>query len=581
MSPLLQDKKNPNSLKFDDKEKAEILQDQFCSVFTKEQAGLLPIMEKRTNEFATDLPITEDEVRKEILLLNINKSCGPDDVSPILLIKLVDFVAGPLTTIMRASVDCGVLPHDWKNAFVSPIYKKGARNLPENYRPISLTSIACKIMEKLIRNTILCHLVENDLLSEKQFGFVSGRSTVTQLLNYLDICADVIANGGIVDSIYFDFSKAFDTVPHKRLSVKMKAYGIEGKLLAWVEAFLSGREQVVRVNGELSSSKAVISGIPQGSVLGPLLFVIYINDLPDVVQSNILLFADDTKIFSKVSSKDDAVVLQKDIDALNRWSDTWLLKFNTDKCHVLTMGKFENIVHTQRYTLYGDELDHVFEEKDLGVIIDMELTFEEHIATKVKKANGIMGLIRRSFSFLDGETFKKLYTSFVRPHLEYANPVWSPHLRKHIRLLESVQERASKLVDGMKNLEYTERLKKLDLPTLQHRRQRGDMIQVWNHFNTYDRSTLSPRFRPIPRVSRKHPFQLTRNKAKDGTLGVQSNSFYFRVANEWNELDHKVVESQNINTFKARIDAAWKDKGNKFTIEQPSNEDEELFGEVL
>ena len=259
----------------------------------------------------------------------------------------------------------------------------------------------------------------------------------------------------------------------------------------------------------------------------------------------------------------------------------WLLKFNTDKCHVLTMGKFENIVHTQRYTLYGDELDHVFEEKDLGVIIDMELTFEEHIATKVKKANGIMGLIRRSFSFLDGETFKKLYTSFVRAHLEYANPVWSPHLRKHIRLLESVQERASKLVDGMKNLEYTERLKKLDLPTLQHRRQRGDMIQVWNHFNTYDRSTLSPRFRPIPRVSRKHPFQLTRNKAKDGTLGVQSNSFYFRVANEWNELDHKVVESQNINTFKARIDAAWKDKGNKFTIEQPSNEDEELFGEVL
>jgi hypothetical protein len=436
-------------------------------------------------------------------------------------------------------------------------------------------------MEKLIRNTILCHLVENGLLSVKQFGFVSGRSTVTQLLNYLDICADVVANGGIVDSIYFDFSKAFDTVPHKRLSLKMKAYGIEGKLLAWVEAFLTGREQMVRVNGELSSSKAVISGIPQGSVLGPLLFVIYINDLPDVVQSNILLFADDTKIFNKVSSIDDATALQKDIDALNRWSDMWLLRFNTDKCHVLTMGKFHNITHTHRYTLYGDELEHVFEEKDLGVIIDMELTFEEHIATKVKKANGIMGLIRRSFSFLDGETFKKLYTSFVRPHLEYANPVWSPHLRKHIKMLESVQERATKSVDGLKNLGYSERLKKLELPTLQHRRQRGDMIQVWKHFNSYDRSTLSSSFRPIPRVIRKHPFQLTRNRAKDGVLGVQSNSFYFRVANDWNELDHEVVESQNINTFKTRIDAAWQNKENKFTIDQPSNEDEELFGEVF
>ena len=332
-------------------------------------------------------------------------------------------------------------------------------------------------MEKLVRDAILCHLVENNLLSKKQFGFVSGRSTVTQLLNYLDICAEVVANGGIVDSIYFDFSKAFNTVPHNRLSVKMKAYGIDGKLLTWIESFLTGREQMVKVNGELSSSKPVISGIPQGSVLGPLLFVMYINDLPDTVQSNVLLFADDTKIFKQVSSIDDSVALQNDIDALNRWSDKWLLKFNTDKCHVLTLGKFEKITHTHRYTQYGDELDHVFEEKDLGVIIDMELTFEEHIATKVKKANGIMGLIRRTFSFLDGETFKKLYTSFVRPHLEYANTMWSPHLRKHIKMLEKVQERATKLVDGMKNMNYAERLKKLDLPTLQHRRERGDMIQ--------------------------------------------------------------------------------------------------------
>ena len=582
VSPLLQDKKNPNSLKFDDKEKAEILQDQFCSVFTKEQLGSTPVLEKRTDNEIKDLRFIEESVKKEILSLNVNKSCGPDDISPLILIKLVDFVTGPLTTIMNKSIDCGVLPQDWKNAFVSPIYKKGARNLAENYRPISLTSIACKLMEKLVRDTILCHLVENNLLSEKQFGFVSGRSTVTQLLKYLDKCAEVIANGGVVDSIYFDFSKAFDTVPHNRLNVKMKAYGIQGKLLAWIEAFLTGREQMVRVNGELSISKPVISGIPQGSVLGPLLFVLYINDLPDTVQSNVLLFADDTKIFNHISSIDDAIALQKDIDALNHWSDKWLLKFNTDKCHVLTLGKFEKIMYTHRYTLYGDELDHIFEEKDLGVIFDMELTFEEHIGTKVKKANGLMGLIRRTFSYLDGETFKKLYTSFVRPHLEYANPVWSPHLRKHIKMLENVQERATKLVDGMKHLDYTERLKKLDLPTLQYRRERGDMIQVWKHFNTYDRATLSSNFRPIPRETRKHSYQLTRNRPKDGKLGIQSNSFYFRVATVWNDLDPKVVESENINTFKARIDAAWADKPNKFTIEAPSiTYDEERFEEAF
>ena len=351
-------------------------------------------MEKRTNQEIKYHEIPEESVRKEIMSLNINKSCGPDEVNPLLLIKLVDFVVGLLTVIMNTSIDCGVLPNDWKKAYVSPIYKKGAKNLAENYRPISLTSIPCKLMEKLVKNAVISHLLENDLLSKKQFGFVSGRSTVTQLLNYLDACTEVIADGGVVDSIYFDFPKAFDTVPHKRLSIKMKAFGIEGKLLKWIEEFLTRRQQVVRVNGEISQSKPLISGISQGSVLGPLLFILYINDLPDAVQSNILLFADDTKVFNKVSSFEDAEKLQNDIHVLNRWSDKWLLRFNTDKCHVLTLGKFDNIMYTNRYTLYDDELDHVFEEKDLGVIIDMEMTFAEHIAAKVKKVNGIMDLIR-------------------------------------------------------------------------------------------------------------------------------------------------------------------------------------------
>jgi hypothetical protein len=203
------------------------------------------------------------------------------------------------------------LSNDWKKAYVSPIYKKGARNIAENYRPISLTSVVvCKLMEKFVKEAVLQHLVGNNLLSTKQFGFVSGSSTVTQLLRYLDECAEIIANDGIVDSIYFDFSKAFDTVPHKRLKSKLKAYGIDGELLSWIDGFLSGREQMVRVNGELSEPKPVISGIPQGSVFGPLLFVIYINDLPDVVCSNVLLFADDTKIFRQVTTKDDALQLQ-------------------------------------------------------------------------------------------------------------------------------------------------------------------------------------------------------------------------------------------------------------------------------
>ena len=582
VSPLLQNVKDPNSLKFDDKDKANILQQQFSSVFTKEQHGNLPTLDTRTDKKIRHLIIIEEMVRKEIIALNVDKSCGPDEISPIMLIKLVDFVVSPLALLMNSTIDYGILPNDWKKAFVSPIYKKGARNIAENYRPISLTSVVCKLMENFIKDAVLTHLIENNLLSNKQFGFVSGRSTVTQLLNYLDKCAEIVANSGVVDSIYFDFSKAFDTVPHQRLSVKMKAYGIEGKILSWIEAFLSGREQVVRVNGELSNPEPVISGIPQGSVLGPLLFVLYINDLPDVVKSNILLFADDTKIFQQVSSREDALLIQEDINALECWSDKWLLKFNTDKCHVLTLGKLDNTKYTHRYTLYKDELDHVFEEKDLGVIIDMELTFEEHMSSKIKKANGIMGLIRRTFSYLDSTTFKKLYTSFVRPHLEYAQPVWSPHFRKHIKMLENVQIRATKLVDGMKNKEYSARLKELDLPTLLHRRERGDMIQVWKHFHTYDQSTLPSNFKTSPRTNRKHRYQLTWNRPKDGAHGCQSNSFYFRTTNTWNNLPPKVVEAKNIDTFKSRLDETWTNHLTKYTIdEQCDTEDQDRFVEVF
>lgn len=360
-----------------------------------------------------------------------------------------------------------------------------------------------------------------------------------------------------MDSIYFDFAKAFDTVPHRRLIGKLKAYGVEGKILSWIKAFLTGRSQVVRVNGEDSISAPVLSGIPQGSVLGPLLFVIYINDLPEVITSGAFLFADDTKIFHQVTSLEDALILQADIDALTDWSQKWLLKFNIDKCHVLTLGKFENITHTHHYTLYGNELEHVFEEKDLGVTVDMELKFEEHISAKVKKANAIMGLIRRSFSFLDCDLFRRLYTTFVRPHLEYAQSVWSPHLIKQVKMIENVQIRATKLVDGLSDLDYHERLEKLELPTLKYRRARGDMIQLYRHFHIYDRSTVTPSFQPQCRSSRKHKFQLVWQRPKDGVRGLQSNSFYFRTTQAWNNLPREVVNAPNIDSFKRLLDNTW------------------------
>ena len=316
------------------------------------------------------------------------------------------------------------------------------------------------------RDDVLNLLTINTLLSTKQHGFISGRSTVTQLLKYLDKCAQSVATGKVVDAIYLDFEKAFDTVPHQRLIGKLKAYGITGGVLKWITDYLSERTQVVSVNGTESEVGTVLSGVPQGSVLGPLLFVIYINDMLDSVSSGGLLFADDTKLFHEICSELDAMELQEDINKLEAWTKTWLLRFNADKCHVLTLGKFENILHTHRYKIGEVEIEHVSDKKNLGVLIDEDLSFEEHISTKVRKANQIMGLIRRSFTYLDEKSFVKLYTALVRPHLEYARRVWSPHLKKHQDLIEKVQMRATKLVDHLGGLDYSERLKRLNLPSL-------------------------------------------------------------------------------------------------------------------
>ena len=562
VGPLLADVNDKSSTKFTDEEKANILQNQFSSVFTIEPEEELPPFSRRTNTNIYNVDVSEKRVRDEIINLNLNKSCGPDEVHPRLLFELVDFLSKPLAFLLQQTLQKGEIPNDWKKANVSPIYKKGARNKAENYRPISLTSIICKIMEKFIKEAVMHHLIDQELLSTKQFGFILGRSTILQLLKYLDTTVDKIASGEVVDTIYF--AKAFDTVPHRRLLYKLEAYGIKGNLQRWISAFLRDRSQVVLVNGIASKSVPVLSGIPQGSVLGPLLFVIYINDLPENVNSDVYLFADDTKILRQVSSADDAINLQNDLDSLMRWSDDWLLKFNADKCHVLTLGKFENIKHTHRYEVYGEEIDHVFEETDLGVTIDFELTFEQHMSKKINKANATMGLIRRSFSFLDRTLFTKLYTTFVRPHLEYGQAVWSPYLSKHVKKIEKVQEHATKLVDGLNAVEYTDRLKTLNLPTLAYRRARGDMIEVYKHFHAYDKGVLSNSFKPRDRLSRQHAFQLIPNYSKDGIRGVQRNSFYHRAIDTWNNLPNNVVDAKNISAFKQALDNHWNDNPIKF-----------------
>ena len=319
---------------------------------------------------------------------------------------------------------------------------------------------------------------KNNFFSDKQFGFISGRSTSLQLLKILDIWTEQIDNGASIDCIYMDFQKAFDTVPHRRLLNKLEAYNINIEIIKLIESFLSNRVQQVGVNGELSNWCEVTSGIPQGSVLGPLLFVIYINDLPQSVNSQAYLFADDTKIFRTVKNYADQLVLQNDLDSMNEWSERWLLRFHPDKCKHMHIGKTDqNLDH--KYSLNQTVLETIDSEKDIGVHIDNELTFDKHVSEKVNKANSIFAMLRRSFQYMNKESFTPLYKTLVRTQLDYANSVWAPFKIKHIDLIENVQRRATKQLPGMKDMSYPERLKILKLPTLSFRRTRGDMIEVY------------------------------------------------------------------------------------------------------
>ena len=272
------------------------------------------------------------------------------------------------------------------------------------------------------------------------------------------------------------------------------------------------------------------------------------------VLSELYLYADDLKTFREIHDKDDVEQLQNDIDRLYDWTKYSFLRFNPDKCTAMRINPskcdlncFYNI---DKVKLKVNEV-----EKDLGVYIDMNLSFDEHIKVKVKKANSLMGMIRRTFDYIDSDTFRLLFSSIVRPHLEYAAPVWNPHLQKHIDMIENVQRRATKLVPGLKNLTYKERLKQVKLPTLKYRRYRGDMLEMYKLTHShYDNSAIK-NFIQFNQNSHGHQFTVDKERCN---LDVRKFSFKPRVTDQWNNLPDKVVNVESLNCFKNALDNLWK-----------------------
>lgn len=531
------------------KETANILAEFFESTFV-DPKSTLDIGAQYAQEVINTAklePVSLEEVGKLLKNINIFKSMGPDGIHPKLLKALsenTDFVNNVQLLFNTCLEECKI-PKVWKQANITPIHKKGSVNDAKNYRPISLTSVMGKLFEKVVRDRILNEV--GDKICHNQHGFMSKKSCLSNLLEAVDYINDVISNEECADVFYLDFQKAFDTVPHHKLMIKLKNMGLSNRLLAIISDFLINREFRVIIGDSASDPRPVHSGVPQGSVLGPLLFVLYINDIQCEIHNLLMMFADDVKLCASTSQPH---VIQGDLDKLEQWQKSWGLTFNTvdSKCKVMHIGR-DNPCH--KYYINGIELPSTAEEKDLGVWITSDFTWQLQIDKCIKKAKSTMAWISRVIIVKEKDTMLQLYKTMVRPHLEYCVQLWSPQPRhgnwESIMKIEDVQRQFTRQINGMGALSYKERLKELGLTTLLERRARGDLIETFkilNGFTNYGDQLF--------RTSRSgynilHPVGKRSNR--------QNDFLNTRVIEYWNKLPHSVKNSTSVEMFKSKLEA--------------------------
>jgi len=441
---------------------------------------------------------------------------------------------------------------------VCPIFKKGSRSEAGNYRPVSLTSQLCKLLETVIRDAIVTHLERNRLISDTQHGFRRGRSCLSNVITFLDKATRLIDDGQACDAIYLDFAKAFDKVSTERLLRKIENHGIRGKLLEWIREWLKDRKQRVCIQGTCSSWKEVTSGVPQGSVLGPVLFLIYINDLDSGIISWLLKFADDTKLLSRVVNEEERLQLQADLDRLVEWSKVWQMRFNVGKCKVLHLGR-GNV--NSKYYMDRQELEEVEEERDLGVMITGDLKASRQCRVAYNKAMKMLGMMSRTIRFKNKAVLLSLYKTLVRPSLEYCSPAWSPHYIKDKVLLERAQHRFTRMIPGLAKKDYPTRLKLLGIWSLEERRNRADLIEVFKILRGQSAIPASIFEMNADTRTRGHSRKLVKHRCK---TDLRKYFFSERVIDGWNNLDQQCVDAQSVNAFKSNLSRLRKTRMERF-----------------
>ena len=488
VGPFKKDKK----FIYDGKEISNCLKTEFTSQMNKRTNRGNPAQFDEVNEGDLyDIEVTRKKVEDAIDELDENSTAGPDGIPAIFLKKTKKAISKPLALLLRKSIDEGAIHEMFKMAYVTPIHKGGSRQKPEQYRPVSLTSHIMKIFERVIKKEIMKHLTKNEMFNKGQHGFVPGRSTQTQLLSHFNDIFDTLAEGKRLDTVYLDFAKAFDKVDHEILLEKVKKHKISGKIGKWIREFLTDRKFRVVVNGCMSDEGEVTSGVPQGTVLAAILFVIMISDIDENVKLCIIRsFADDTRVSKKVICNEDKEQMQEDLGSIYDWAKNNKMEFNSKKFEQIIHGSTKDVSVEPYESSSKDPITIKNTVKDLGVFSTNDLLFEEHMKKIINSSKVVMGMLLRTFSTRERGPMMRMFDTYIKSKMEYCCIVWSPVRQKWIYELEKIQKSFTSKINGMEELDYHERLKKLNLYSLERRRERYMIIYGWQQLEEKKENVL-------------------------------------------------------------------------------------------